>query len=139
MGRDGKVKPFNHPFLQAVAMFLGEMSCLLAYKLLYLYYKRKDYTDDQLPPSISGSRGFNPLIFLPPALCDMTATSLMYIGLNLTYASSFQMLRGALIIFTGLLSVAFLNRQLKRYEWLGIFFVMSGLLIVGLSARLPSY
>ena len=40
-------------------------------------------------------------IFLPPALCDMTATSVQYIGLTLTYASSFQMLRGAVIIFTG--------------------------------------
>lgn len=37
---------------------------------------------------------YNPFIFLPPALCDMTATSIQYIGLNLTYASSFQMLRG---------------------------------------------
>ena len=40
-------------------------------------------------------------IFLPPAMCDMTATSLQYIGLTFTYASSFQMLRGAVIIFTG--------------------------------------
>ena len=40
-------------------------------------------------------------VFLPPALCDMTAPSLQYIGLTLTYASSFQMLRGAVIIFTG--------------------------------------
>jgi drug/metabolite transporter (DMT)-like permease len=95
------------------------------------YYKRKDYTEDHFPPSISGTRSFNPLIFLPPALCDMTATSLMYIGLNMTYASSFQMLRGALIIFTGFLSVAFLNRRLKAYEWLGIFVVMAGLVIVG--------
>ncbi|XP_054159226.1 solute carrier family 35 member F6-like [Oppia nitens] len=133
VGKDGKSRPFNHPFLQAVSMFLGELSCLLAYKLLYLYYKQKDYTDEQLPPSISGSRSFNPLIFLPPALCDMTATSLMYIGLNLTYASSFQMLRGSLIIFTGLLSVAFLNRNLKHYQWIGIFFVMTGLAIVGVS------
>jgi hypothetical protein len=37
---------------------------------------------------------FNPLIFFPPAICDMTATSIQYIGLTLTYASSFQMLRG---------------------------------------------
>lgn len=29
-------------------------------------------------------------------MCDMTATSVMYIGLNLTYASSFQMFRGKL-------------------------------------------
>lgn len=133
IGRDGTERQFDHPFLQAVAMFIGELSCLLAYKLLYHYYKKKDYTDDQLPPSISGSRSFNPLIFLPPAICDMLATSLMYIGLNLTYASSFQMLRGALIIFTGLLSVAFLNRRLKCYEWMGILCVMLGLSIVGTS------
>ena len=31
----------------------------------------------------------------------MTATSVQYIGLTFTYASSFQMLRGAVIIFTG--------------------------------------
>lgn len=35
----------------------------------------------------------------------MTATSVQYIGLTLTYASSFQMLRGAVIIFTGELAV----------------------------------
>jgi len=129
----GKPRRFNHPFLQATSMFLGELSCLLAYYVMRFYYKRRDYTEDHFPPSISGSRSFNPLIFLPPALCDMTATSLMYIGLNLTYASSFQMLRGALIIFTGFLSVAFLNRRLKAYEWLGIFVVMAGLVIVGVS------
>ena len=44
-------------------------------------------------------------VFLPPALCDMTATSVQYIGLTLTYASSFQMLRGAVIIFTGIIIV----------------------------------
>lgn len=33
----------------------------------------------------------------------------------------------------GLLSVAFLNRKLKSYEWFGIFLVMGGLLIVGAS------
>ena len=37
---------------------------------------------------------YNPLIFWPAALCDMTATSIQYIALTLTYASSFQMLRG---------------------------------------------
>ena len=42
-----------------------------------------------------GNQNFNPLIFLPAAMCDMCATSTMYVGLNLTYASSFQMLRGS--------------------------------------------
>ncbi|XP_054714467.1 solute carrier family 35 member F6-like [Uloborus diversus] len=126
----GEWKPFNHPFLQASGMFLGELSCLLVFKLMVCWSKRKalhnEYTE-------IGASKFNPVIFLAPALCDMTATSLMYVGLNLTYASSFQMLRGAIIVFTGLLSVAFLDRQLKKLEWSGIFVVILGLLCVGLS------
>lgn len=132
-GINDKVRPFNHPFLQAVAMFFGEFLCFLAYKGMYLYYKKKDYTNEMMPDSVRGSTSFSPFIFLPPALCDMTATSLMYIGLILTSPSSFQMLRGALIVFTGLLSVAFLGRRLKIYEWLGILLVICGLVIVGLS------
>lgn len=89
-----------------------------------------------MPRSLVGSRDYNPWIFFPPAICDLVATSTMYVGLNLTYASSFQMLRGALIIFTGLLSVAFLERKLKVYEWTGIAFVMAGLVVVGLSDML---
>ncbi|UMM18605.1 hypothetical protein L5515_014591 [Caenorhabditis briggsae] len=57
----------------------------------------------------------------------------MYIGLNLTTASSFQMLRGAVIIFTGLLSVGMLNAQIKPFKWFGMLFVMLGLVIVGVT------
>ncbi|KAH6932800.1 hypothetical protein HPB50_009597 [Hyalomma asiaticum] len=119
----------------AVGMFLGELSCLLAFRIVFFYYTRKAKAGEavELPPSVTGSRDFNPLIFLPPAMCDLVGTSIMYIGLNLTYASSFQMLRGAVIIFTGLLSVAFLGRRLRTYEWIGILTVMCGLVVVGLS------
>lgn len=51
----------------------------------------------------------------------------------MTYASSFQMLRGSVIIFTGLFSVGFLNKKLVTREWTGIILVMFGLLLVGLS------
>ena len=40
-------------------------------------------------------------LFYFPALCDVTATSIMYIALTLTSASSFQMLRGSIMIFVG--------------------------------------
>lgn len=63
----------------------------------------------------------------------MFATSIMYIGLNMTYASSFQMLRGSVIVFTGLFSVGFLNRKLGVREWTGIAFVIAGLACVGAS------
>ena len=41
----------------------------------------------------------------------------MYVGLTMTYASSFQMLRGAVIIFTGILSRVWLKRQLNKERW----------------------
>lgn len=132
-GRDGKVREFNHPFLQSAGMFFGEFTCLIAFKLAYHYYLRKGVDEDAMPASVKGSRTYNPFIFVAPAVCDLIATSTMYVGLTMTYASSFQMLRGALIVFTGLLSTAFLNRKLKNYEWTGIFFVITGLVVVGLS------
>lgn len=51
----------------------------------------------------------------------------------MTSASSFQMLRGAVIIFTGLLSVAFLGRRLAPNQWIGIFITILGLVVVGLA------
>jgi hypothetical protein len=84
-------------------MFLGEALCLLAFHILFFFNKHKLSDGDQnvatpgqmnVAALISGNRNFNPFIFLPASLCDMCATSLAYTGLNLTYASSYQMLNG---------------------------------------------
>lgn len=125
--QDGPERAFSHPFLQAVGMFLGEFSCLAVFYLLICHDKRRP------EPRINPGQRFNPFLFLPPAMCDMTATSIMYVALNMTSASSFQMLRGAVIIFTGLLSVAFLGRRLALNQWIGIFVTILGLVIVGLA------
>lgn len=63
----------------------------------------------------------------------MLATSVMYVGLNMTFASSFQMLRGAVIVFTGIFSIIFLKKKLLAWEWIGIGFVIAGLACVGAS------
>lgn len=80
---------------------------------------------------VKGNRNFNPFVLFVPAMCDMIGTSIMYVGLTLTFASSFQMLRGSVIVFVGILSVAFLERQLAGREWSGIAFVIAGLGVVG--------
>ncbi|XP_045835725.1 solute carrier family 35 member F6 isoform X2 [Meles meles] len=69
-----KEHSFQHPFLQAVGMFLGEFSCLAAFFLLRCRAAR--HPDASMDPQ----QPFNPLLFLPPALCDMTGTSIMYVG-----------------------------------------------------------
>ncbi|XP_067211910.1 solute carrier family 35 member F6 isoform X2 [Linepithema humile] len=119
--------------MQSSFMFFGEALCFIAFKIFYIYYNRRGDGSVDNNVLTKGSRIFNPFILLIPALCDMFATSIMYIGLNMTYASSFQMLRGSVIVFTGLFSVGFLNRKLGVREWTGIAFVIAGLAFVGAS------
>ena len=107
-------------------MFLGEMSCLFVFKALYYsrVIRKKDI-------STFGPQKFNPLVWAIPACCDLAGTSTMYLALSWTYAASFQMLRGSVIIFTGILSVTFLGTKLKFHQWLGMFIVIGGLVVVG--------
>ena len=115
-------------------MFLGEMMCMVAFWFTRWRASRRQQQSSYPPLAEENApKRFNPLIFLPPALCDMTATSLQYTGLTLTYASSFQMIRGAVIIFTGILSRVFLKRRLAWFKWTGMIFVIGGLITVGVS------
>ena len=66
-------------------------------------------------------------------MLDMIATSTMYVGLTLTFASSFQMLRGSVIIFVAILSIVMLRRRLGLREWSGILVIIVGLSLVGLA------
>ena len=127
---DGKKRGFNHPFMQACGMFVGEMACMAAHHAV-LWWRRRRVRQGRRDPDPEPTP-FNPFVFLPPALCDMTATSIQYIGLTLTYAASFQMLRGAVIIFTGILSRIALKKKLFGYKWIGIVFVIGGLFTVGI-------
>ena len=52
----------------------------------------------------------------------------------MTYASVFQMLRGSVVVFTGILSVIFLGHKLRHFHWMGMALVCAGALIVGSSS-----
>ena len=67
-------------------MFIGEFLCFLAY-----WIWRRFSDNGRESTTVPVSKWF---LFIVPALCDLISTSSMYIALNLTYASSFQMLRG---------------------------------------------
>jgi len=60
----------------------------------------------------------------------------MNVGLLYTPVSIYQMTRGALVLFVGVLSVIFLSRRLYLYQWLSLVTVMIGVSIVGLSGSL---
>ena len=107
-------------------MFLGEMSCYFVFKIWY--YSRKCRHKDV---SIFGPQKFNPLIWAIPACCDIAGSSAVFLALTWTSIASFQMLRGSVIIFTGILSIIFLKNKLKWFHWTGMVMVMFGLCMVG--------
>lgn len=115
--------------LSSLASSFSQFLCLIAFYLLVFRATRTGKPMDRAKP-------FNPIIFLLPAICDMTATSTMYVGLALTDASIFQMLRGSVIIFTSALSVIFLKRKLQAYHWIGIALVIGGTALVGTQSKI---
>lgn len=62
----------------------------------------------------------------------------MYLGLGLTHASAFQMLRGCVVLFTGLASCVFLKRKLGLPHWTGMILVTIGTAIVGTASLVCS-
>ncbi|MCJ1466096.1 hypothetical protein MMC07_004715 [Pseudocyphellaria aurata] len=80
--------------------------------------------------------GWRVLLLALPACCDITGTTLMNVGLIFVAASIYQMTRGALVLFVGLLSVLFLHRKLYLYQWSALFIVVLGVAIVGLAGAI---
>jgi len=76
----------------------------------------------------------NGLVCALPALCDVGGTTLSGIGLLFTTASVWQMLRGSIILFTGMLSVVFLKRKLDRFHYVGMAITIVGITIVGFAS-----
>jgi len=69
-------------------------------------------------------------------LMIVCGTTLMNVGLILTPVSIYQMSRGALVLWVGILSVMFLRRHLYLYQWTSLCIAVLGVCLVGLSGSL---
>ena len=128
----GKPCFFVHPFFQALGMFVGEFSCFLVYFGARFLARLRGLPADPRSWTTAPRPQFNWFLFLLPACLDMTGTSMMYVGLLMTYASDFQMLRGSVVLFTGAISRIFMKRLLAGHHWIGMLAVVVGTLLVGL-------
>ena len=119
---------FDHPFYQTNLKFMGEMFCLFAFEALLYFTKcnNSPIAKENLEYANSTS-----LVWVIPAVCDLLATSMVYIGLQLTSASSFQMIRGSVILFTGGLARLILKTKLHIHQWIGMVTIVIGLIMVG--------
>ncbi|KAJ2962442.1 hypothetical protein NQZ79_g2367 [Umbelopsis isabellina] len=152
---------FEQPVWQTLNMFIGEAAVWSVY-LFQMWQTRRialqDHVEEVVPSAVNQLdagvvvddadrllkdsehdqqlTGWKNFLFWIPTLCDLTATTLMNVGLIYTAASVYQMLRGAVVIFTGIFSYLFLKRRMTRWEWISLFLVVAGVTIVGLSSVL---
>ncbi|KAJ3089720.1 hypothetical protein HK102_005686 [Quaeritorhiza haematococci] len=150
---------FEQPVWQTLNMFVGEAVCLVVYYIgMCMDERRKKLATgvpterspllgsqpggsalapavvvEELPHGLKPLTGYRNLLFWIPTLCDMTATTLMNVGLIHVSASIYQMLRGSVVLFTGTLSVIFLNRRHPVYRWFALITVFAGVAVVGMS------
>jgi drug/metabolite transporter (DMT)-like permease len=130
---------FKQPMIQTINMFVGEIVCLL-WLLIYRYTSHSDYvlldtdinTDTNTNTDISWSY-ISSLLLVLPALCDSMSSTLMNLGLIFTSASTFQMLRGSMVIFTGIISSIFLQTKYNLYQWLSLIIIFLGISVIGSS------
>lgn len=121
-GPNGKALGFDHPFFQSLLMMMGEFLCLIAY---YVTSSKAEVSKEKSAPKY---------IFMVACLLDWTATTLVNMAYVLIAASIVQMTRGAIVIFTCLLSVLFLGRRQQRFHIAGVSLVFLGITLVSLSA-----
>lgn len=122
---------------QTSTMFVGESLCMIVY--LILIRPSEQNTDAASPGKrAADSHGLkthiNPLLLAIPACFDIIGSTLMFIGLTQSAASVYQMMRGAIVIVTSLFSVLFLGRKQYRHHLTALFFIVVGIVIVGLQS-----
>ncbi|KAH8354358.1 hypothetical protein KR084_009009 [Drosophila pseudotakahashii] len=140
IGSDGKLHGFQHPVVFTLLMFLGEFLCFVVFKLIRLISNRRGVISDLDSILTPDSSEFSPLSMILPTVLDTIASILLFTGLYLTYATSFQMIRGAALVFVGIFSTMFLNHTLTGRHWLAIFTISCGVFnIVSMDVQRVGY
>eukprot|EP01025_Chloroclados_australasicus_P038291 TRINITY_DN3933_c2_g1_i2.p1 TRINITY_DN3933_c2_g1~~TRINITY_DN3933_c2_g1_i2.p1 ORF type:complete len:518 (+),score=34.21 TRINITY_DN3933_c2_g1_i2:139-1692(+) len=139
---DGKPIYFFHPAIQASFMFFGEMLCIVPFWMANRRQQAPDVRYDL--QSIAEheenihqqrlTRIAKVLLFSVPAICDVISTICLNIGLYFTFTSTYQILRGTLIIFTALFTRLVLRKVLYFHHWIGLVMLVVGAAIVGISS-----
>eukprot|EP01137_Pigoraptor_chileana_P026262 Opistho-2@96971 len=135
-GVNGTEEVFDHPYFQTYTMFIGEFLCIFAYIISFKYQMRQSLRgysaiNGEAPPPPPKKSNHPWWVFIIPTCCDLTATTLMNVGLTYTSTSVYQMLRGAMVFFTALFSIIFLRRRLHFQHWFGLVWIVAGIAIVG--------
>lgn len=111
-------------------MFFG-----MSLPMIWVIYKKQRKTYDlEKDPSkkvLTTIKDYS--LVLIPSMCDLIVSTLQFFSLLFVDSSIFQMMRGGSIIFTAIFSKWFFSKNFMPYKYLGLFLVIIGLVLVGLS------
>jgi drug/metabolite transporter (DMT)-like permease len=148
-GIEGEVKKFEKPLFQTLGMFVGMCSALFMH-FAVLYFKIPFPGYKHASSKVQDGRGGSaesPMDVIPlwmyflliiPALFDLAATALCMMGLMHLEVSIYQMLRGSAIVFVAILKHFALGDKLKGYMWVGVFWNVVSIVLVGATAIFSS-
>ena len=126
----GQMTTFACPLFQTFAMFLGMavgVPCHFIVKYFGINfpgYNPKEPTKTDMPMWMY-------FYLITPACFDLCSTFLSMCGLNYVNVSIYQMLRGAAIVFVAILKQFFLHDALSNFQWIGIFWNVVAIFLVG--------
>ncbi|KAL3781545.1 hypothetical protein HJC23_000030 [Cyclotella cryptica] len=158
------MESFQKPLFQTFGMFIGMLFGLamhwmvLAFRIPFPGYDFGDAEEDDAemgptettalkPKSTSSTDQDVPSAQIPtwmyfflaiPAIFDLAATALCMMGLQYLDVSIYQMLRGSGIIFVALMKQHVLKEHLQTFHWVGVFWNVTSVVIVGATALLAS-
>mmetsp|Transcript_15528 Transcript_15528/g.59019 ORF Transcript_15528/g.59019 Transcript_15528/m.59019 type:complete len:426 (-) Transcript_15528:69-1346(-) len=139
VGMTGEVEAFRKPLFQTFTMFVGMVAALLMHAAVRAFrLPFPGYDHDRVSQESFRSRVCLYLLLIVPAMLDLGATALCMYGLPYVDVSIYQMLRGAAIVFVALLKQFALGDRLKGYHWVGVFWNVVSIVIIGGVASLES-
>jgi len=107
-------------------MFVGELVCLLAYAVRKMFCKSKNQRGEAEEES-----SVNPFLFAIPAAFDLCGSTLMFVGLTMTAASIYQMMRGLIVVITATMAVIFLGKKQYTHHIVSISMIIGAVALVG--------
>jgi len=123
--------PFDKPWFTNMEMFLAETSLLVVFYVGQARKQKKHAVSGLVQPAVKGPPAY---YFLLPACCDVMGTGISSVAMMLIEAAVWQMMRGAIIVFTAIFAVIFLKRKLVAHHWIGVITTVVGLCFVGFAA-----
>jgi len=149
-GIQGETKLFAKPEFGTFAMFVGMTVVLLAHYIGQAMQSRSkqkrkvmlstpligDPDYQSVDTGVSERKAF--LYIGIPAVLDLVASIMTFVGLLYVSASIWQMLRGSMIIFSSIESVLFLGRVMKTQHIIGVLLCCGGIACVGLASYIAT-